>query len=67
MALAWKLRWIFKALTVGGCHLTGFIPADQKIFSEFLCVAVETNLTRNQEVAGSIPGLAQWVRDLALL
>ena len=26
-----------------------------------------TNLTRNHEVVGSIPGLDQWVKDLALL
>ena len=25
-----------------------------------------TNLTRNQEVSGLIPGLTQWVKDLAL-
>ena len=25
-----------------------------------------TNLTRNHEVVGSIPGLAPWVKDLAL-
>ena len=28
--------------------------------------AVEMNPTRNDEVAGSIPGLPQWVGDLAL-
>ena len=28
---------------------------------------METNPTRNHEVAGSIPGLAQRVKDLALL
>ena len=29
--------------------------------------SVETNLTRNHEFAGSIPGLAQWVEVASLL
>ena len=31
------------------------------------CGAMEMNLTRNHEVEGSIPRVAQWVKDLALL
>ena len=31
------------------------------------CGAAETNPTRNREVVGSISGLTQWVKDLALL
>ena len=31
------------------------------------CGTEETNLARNHEVAGSTPGVAQWVKNLALL
>ena len=30
------------------------------------CGSAETHPTRNQEVTGLIPGLAQWVKDLVL-
>ena len=31
------------------------------------CGAAEANTTRSHEVVGLIPGLTQWVKDLALL
>ena len=31
------------------------------------CGEAETNPNRNHEVVGLVPGLAQWVKDLALL
>ena len=43
-------------------HPTSRVPA----LGSSHCGVVETNLTRNHEVAGSIPGLTQWVQDPAL-
>ena len=37
------------------------------VFGVPIMVQWLTNPTRNHEIAGSIPGLAQWVNDLALL
>ena len=38
----------------------------QKVWSSH-CGAAETNPTRNHEVEGLIPALAQWVKDSVLL
>ena len=48
---------------IGGCR-----QLHLEWISRSSCLgSTETNLTRNDEVAGSIPGLSQWVKDLALL
>ena len=44
------------------------ISPNKKLWAEFLSWAQwSANPTRNHEVVGSIPGPAQWVKDLALL
>ena len=45
-------------------HRTAHLKMEKKGHSH--CGSVVTNLTRIHEEACSIPGLAQWVKDLAL-
>ena len=51
------------------CHLNewnGYLIVFLKYFYRTsLCGAAEMNPTRNHDVTGSIPGLIQWVKDLA--
>ena len=50
------------------CSRGSIDPAHLAVIIVFIRVPMvqETNPTRNFEVVSSIPGLAQWVKDLAL-
>ena len=73
----WKTVWWFpKKLKIELPHdpaipLLGIYPEKNIIQKDTCGVSVVAqwlaNLSRNHEVAGLIPALAQWVKDLALL
>ena len=54
--------WVTRVCTVIKNSLNSML----KIYGSSHCSTAETNLTFNHEVAGLIPGLAQWVKDPAL-
>ena len=48
-------------VVLGGMTQSENVPSGVSVVAQWL-----TNPTRNCEVAGSIPGLAQWVKDPVL-
>ena len=50
----------------GAVPMQGWFMKTKSFHGAPVMVPWLTNPTRNHEVAGSIPGLAQWVKDLAV-
>ena len=57
-------RWVWGH--EGGTVVMGLVPLQEEKQRELLSWLGSTNPTSNHEDAGSIPGLAQWVKDSAL-
>ena len=59
-----KIGW--DVLRAGGSTASKGCKNTTDIFGVSIAAQWLANPTRNQEVVGSIPGLAQWVKDLVL-
>ena len=62
----WLRLFSFKHPAELGLDADGGTAEIKKVTEEFCCGTVEMNPTSVHEGAGLIPGLAQWVRNLAL-
>ena len=62
MLYTWKLCNVIDQL-----YLNKFNVKKSNTWGSSRCGTVEMNLTSKHELTGSIPGLAQWVKDQSLL